>query len=142
VSGRKVFVPFFAASPGESCSCLTSVCGNCNSLLTHVPRVRQAKGYATPVPIMEPEMVEVAAKTKKRHNVAMFVGRKMEKRAIHSIATGIIEEPEVAQSTMVFLTGDSGFGKVRPFLPQYSSRKVFINSSLSLPTDCLGVEHF
>jgi hypothetical protein len=89
---------------------------------------------------MEPEMVEVAAKTKKRHVVATFVGRKMEKRAIHSIATGIIEEPEVAQSTMVFLTGDSGFGKVRPFLPQYSS--FLTNSSLSLPTDCLGVEHF
>jgi hypothetical protein len=53
------------------------------------------------------------AKTRRRQNVATFVGRKMEKRAIHSIAAGMIEEPEVAQSTMVFLTGDSGFGKVR-----------------------------
>jgi hypothetical protein len=72
-----------------------------------------AKVYYNPVPILEPEIVEVVATTRKRQNVATFVGRKMEKRAIHSIVTGMIEERDVAQSTIVFLTGDSGFGKVR-----------------------------
>lgn len=72
----------------------------------------KAKGYDKPVPILEPELVAVLTSKKRRQHTATFVGRKMEKRAIHSIALGIIEEPEVAQSTMVFLTGDSGFGKV------------------------------
>lgn len=73
----------------------------------------KAKGYDKPVPILEPEILDVTTPKKVRQHFAAFVGRKMEKRAIHSIAQGIIEEPEVAQSTMVFLTGDSGFGKVR-----------------------------
>jgi chromosomal replication initiation ATPase DnaA len=76
----------------------------------------KAKGYDKPVPILEPEILSTLETKKKRQNVVAFVGRKMEKRAIHSIAQGILEEPEVAQSTMVFLTGDSGFGKVRLLL--------------------------
>ena len=70
----------------------------------------KAKGYDKPVPIFEP-VAERGNNAKKKRSAVSFVGRKTEKRAILSVARGIIEEPEIAQSTMIFLTGDSGFGK-------------------------------
>jgi len=77
-----------------------------------------AKGYDRPVPILEPVLVKLEPSKRKKFAVPL-VGRRMEKRAIESIARGIMEEPEVAQSTMVFITGESGVGKV-------SSRDAFI----------------
>ena len=72
----------------------------------------EAKGYDRPVPILEPEPIELEPTKRKKFSIPL-VGRRMEKRAIESIAQGIVEEPDVAQSTMVFITGESGVGKVR-----------------------------
>ena len=71
----------------------------------------QAKGYDRPVPILEPTPVKLEPEKRKKFAVPL-VGRKMEKRAIESIVNSMIEEPEQAQSTMVFITGESGVGKV------------------------------
>lgn len=71
----------------------------------------QAKGYDRPVPILEPTPAFLEPEKRKKFSVPL-VGRKMEKEAIESIAKGIIEEPDESQSTMVFITGESGVGKV------------------------------
>lgn len=69
-----------------------------------------AKGYDKPVPILEP-LADTGSQAKKKKSSIAFIGRKVEKRAILSIAQGILEEPETAQSSMIFLTGESGMGK-------------------------------
>lgn len=70
----------------------------------------KAKGYDKPVPILEP-IADSGQTTKKKKSSMAFIGRKAEKRAILSIAQGILEEPEISQSSMIFLTGESGIGK-------------------------------
>lgn len=70
----------------------------------------KAKGYDKPVPILEP-IDDSGHNAKKKKSTIAFIGRRVEKRAILSIAQGILEEPEISQSSMVFLTGESGMGK-------------------------------
>jgi chromosomal replication initiation ATPase DnaA len=70
----------------------------------------KAKGYDKPVPILEP-IAESEHNTRKKSSSIAFIGRKVEKRAILSVAQGILEEPEISQSSMIFLTGESGMGK-------------------------------
>lgn len=70
----------------------------------------KAKGYEKPVPILEP-IVDSKSSSRKKKSAVSFIGRSTEKNAIMSIARGILEEPECAHSTMIFLTGESGFGK-------------------------------
>lgn len=69
-----------------------------------------AKGYDKPVPILEPIQLE-AKVSKKKKSLFPIIGRKAEKRTIMSVARGILEEPMISQSTMIFLTGESGMGK-------------------------------
>lgn len=69
-----------------------------------------AKGYDKPVTIFEPVQVEAKA-SKKKKSTFPIIGRKAEKRTIMSVARGIMDEPMVSQSTMIFLTGESGMGK-------------------------------
>jgi Adenylate and Guanylate cyclase catalytic domain len=69
-----------------------------------------AKGYDKPVPILEPVQMEAKA-SKKKKSTFPIIGRKAEKRTVLSVARGIVEEPMIAQSTMIFLTGESGMGK-------------------------------
>ena len=69
-----------------------------------------AKGYDKPVPILEPSQME-AKTSKKKKSSFPIIGRKAEKRTILSVARGILEEPMISQSTMIFLTGESGMGK-------------------------------
>jgi chromosomal replication initiation ATPase DnaA len=75
----------------------------------NLPPVK-AKGYEKPVSILEP-IADSGHPTKKRKSTVSFIGRKTEKRTILSIAQGILEEPERSQSSMIFLTGESGIGK-------------------------------
>lgn len=70
----------------------------------------KAKGYDRPVPILEP-IADTGNAIKKKKSPITFIGRKVEKRAIMSVARGILEEPETSQSSMIFLTGESGIGK-------------------------------
>jgi hypothetical protein len=71
----------------------------------------KAKGYDKPVPILVPEEVSGSgSKRKKTTAMVEFTGRKVEKRAIMSVAQGILEDPEASQSSMIFLTGESGYG--------------------------------
>ena len=70
----------------------------------------KAKGYDKPVPILEP-VADSGNNAKKKKSSIAFIGRKVEKRAILSIAQGILEEPDISQSSMIFLTGESGMGK-------------------------------
>jgi predicted ribonuclease YlaK len=70
----------------------------------------KAKGYDKPVPILEPVADSGLSVMKKKSAIA-YIGRKVEKRAILSIAQGILEDPDVSQSSMIFLTGESGMGK-------------------------------
>jgi len=72
----------------------------------------KAKGYAKPVPILEP-IPESASKSKKKKSTVAFAGRKVEKRAILSVAHALLEEPEISQSSICFLSGESGSGKSR-----------------------------
>jgi Adenylate and Guanylate cyclase catalytic domain len=69
-----------------------------------------AKGYDKPVPILEPVHSDTKANKKKKSSFPI-IGRRAEKRTVISVARGIIEEPMIAQSTMIFLTGESGMGK-------------------------------
>lgn len=75
----------------------------------HLPPVT-AKGYDKPVPILEPIQMEAKASKKKKSSFPI-IGRRTEKRTVLSVARGIIEEPSISQSTMIFLTGESGMGK-------------------------------
>lgn len=75
----------------------------------NLPPVK-AKGYDKPVPILEPN-ADSGLHTKKRKSTISFVGRNVEKQAIHSIAKGILEEAATSKSSMIFLTGESGMGK-------------------------------
>ena len=72
----------------------------------------KAKGYANPVPILEP-IPDIATKTKKKTSTIAFTGRKVEQRAILSVAQSLLEEPDVSQSSICFLSGESGSGKSR-----------------------------
>jgi chromosomal replication initiation ATPase DnaA len=76
----------------------------------NLPPVK-AKGYAKPVPILEPINAAAAESKKRKKSSWPFIGRKVEKRAIVSIARGIIEEPDISQGSVIFLTGESGMGK-------------------------------
>ena len=69
----------------------------------------KAKGYDKPVPILEPS--DAVAVTKKKKSSFPFTGRKEEKKAILAAANAILEKPAGAQSSMVFLMGESGMGK-------------------------------
>jgi AAA ATPase domain/Adenylate and Guanylate cyclase catalytic domain len=75
----------------------------------NLPPVK-AKGYDKPVPILEPN-ADCGSHTKKRKSTISFVGRSVEKQAIHSIAKGIQEKLSHSKSSMIFLTGESGMGK-------------------------------
>jgi chromosomal replication initiation ATPase DnaA len=70
----------------------------------------KAKGYDRPVPILEPNEAS-GLPTKKRKSTVSFVGRSVEKHAIHSIAAAIQDESSATKSSMIFLTGESGMGK-------------------------------
>lgn len=72
----------------------------------------KAKGYAKPVPILEP-IPECASKSNKKKSTVAFIGRKIEKRAILSVANALLEDPEISQSSICFLSGESGSGKSR-----------------------------
>ena len=72
----------------------------------------KAKGYAKPVPILEP-IPESSNKAKKKKSTIAFAGRKVEKHAILSIAQRLLDEPEISQSSICFLSGESGSGKSR-----------------------------
>ncbi|GKY95555.1 hypothetical protein MPSEU_000517100 [Mayamaea pseudoterrestris] len=76
-------------------------------MFTAFPPV-QAKGYDRPVTIFEPNFATAISKRKK--SSIPFVGRLMEKETIISISDGILQNPQ-AQSTMIFLMGESGMGK-------------------------------
>ena len=69
----------------------------------------KAKGYDKPVPILQPSDAVKVKKAKK--SSFPFIGRKEEKRVIRSAADIILEDPLRAQSSMVFLMGESGMGK-------------------------------
>jgi Adenylate and Guanylate cyclase catalytic domain len=75
----------------------------------NLPPVK-AKGYDKPVPILQPN-ADSGSHAKKRKSTVSFVGRSVEKQAIHSIAKGIQEESLNSKSSMIFLTGESGMGK-------------------------------
>ena len=72
----------------------------------------KAKGYAKPVPIFVP-IPESASKAKKKKSTIAFIGRRVEKRAILSVAQGLLEEEDISQSSICFLSGESGSGKSR-----------------------------
>ena len=69
----------------------------------------KAKGYDKPVPILEPSDAVIVTRRKK--STFPFTGRKEEKRVIIAAANAILENPVGAQSSMVFLMGESGMGK-------------------------------
>jgi hypothetical protein len=70
----------------------------------------QAKGYDQLVSIFEPNIAATAAVSKRKKSLMPFVGRSMEKETILNISDGILQNPS-AQSTMIFLIGESGMGK-------------------------------
>ena len=72
----------------------------------------KAKGYEKPVPILEP-IPDSATKSKKKKSTLAFTGRKVEQRAILSVAQALPEEPERSQSAICFVSGESGSGKSR-----------------------------
>jgi len=78
-------------------------------VFTSLPPV-EAKGYDHPVPILEP--IEESSNTRKRKWSSLpFVGRNMEKETITDVAAAILANPDEAQTSMVFLMGESGMGK-------------------------------
>ena len=87
-----------------------AVCEQCREGYTFksLPPVK-AKGYAKPVSIFQP--IPKSAKTKHKKSTIAFTGRKVEKRAILSVAQSLLEEPEISQSSICFLSGESGSGK-------------------------------
>lgn len=70
----------------------------------------EAKGYDRPVPILEPIEASLNARKKKWSSLP-FVGRKMERETITDVAEVILTNPDEAQTSMIFLMGESGMGK-------------------------------
>lgn len=70
----------------------------------------EAKGYDHPVAIFEPTENTSANKRKKSSSLP-FIGRSLERETVINVSSAILETPEHAQITMVFLMGESGMGK-------------------------------
>lgn len=103
----------------------------------------KAKGYDKPVPILEPFDASGNNKKKKKKSSIAFVGRKIEKWTILSVAKGIVEEPEISHSSMIFLTGESGMGKsqlMRHVLDELKKKSVDENLSALSSLICTTTE--
>ena len=72
----------------------------------------KAKGYDKPVAIFEP-LHAISSGRKKGNTSTKFVGRQRERNEIVGFACEILDNPEVANSSVINVLGESGIGKVR-----------------------------